>query len=259
LLTWEGLAANAELIAQTLPHSRRNDTIETTVHYKRLQRPSRFRFFPMLSQVLGMRSGKPGRAAPVALPESTIVVPAALAVELAVSHQRDEQRRRPPARRGREGGREPRRTGDARRRDESRRRDEPRRARAKRPEPQAETAPVAEAAAAAPAPEREKKRRRSRRRSRKPSQKNVAQGTTTESPELPLPPGENEDVPVVLDAGDSGAEGAPRKKSRRGRRGGRGRRRGPRGEATTNNGEAINDSGASAAGAPEAPPPPVEG
>src|SRR5688572_2017825 len=54
LLTWEGWAANAELLMQAAPHSRRNDTIETVQHYKRLQRPSRFKVMPALSNVMGM-------------------------------------------------------------------------------------------------------------------------------------------------------------------------------------------------------------
>src|SRR5688572_15706469 len=94
LLSWDGWAAHAELLSQAMPHSRRNDTVETAAHYKRLQRASRFKFFATLSQVLGMRSGKPSAAQPVSLPDTTIVVPAAIAVELATSHTREEARRR---------------------------------------------------------------------------------------------------------------------------------------------------------------------
>ena len=261
LLTWEGLAANAELLVQSLPHSRRNDTVETTIHYNRLQRASRFRFLPMLSQVIGMRTGKPGRAAPVQLPETTIVVPAALAVELATTHRRDEARRRPPAR-GRAGAREPRRIGEPRPPRQTRGREEPRRPRAPRPAPQIETVPVADATVSPPPPN-EKKRRRPRKRGRKPSQKSGQQGTTvTEAAELTLPLGENGGAPVEVVAENGAAESAPRKKSRRGRRGGRGRRRGPRpgdGEAMLNHEETINNEGESAESARHDAPPPADG
>lgn len=260
LLSWEGVGANAELLAQSIPHSRRNDTIESDVHYKRLQRPSRFRFLSTLSQVLGVRSGKPGRATPVELPESTIVVPAALAVELAHTHRREEMRRHPagprrssergrgseqrgerrpprPAREGtREDKKEPRRTRD--------RGPRPARAEAKpRPAPATAAAPE-EVSAVVPSPEREKKRRRSRRRSRKPSQRAEQQGTTTEAPE------NGEAVPAEMTAenGTNADEASqtPRKKSRRGRRGGRGRRRGPRANAAGGEEQSNSDNGGEA-------------
>ncbi len=233
LLSWEGAAANAELVAQSMPHSRRNDTVEATIHYKRLQRASRFRFFGMLSQVMGVRSGKHGPALPVTLPESTIVVPAALAVELAHGHKREEARRRTTA---------PRRTRDSRETRERTPREstaDPRRTRTRSPRPprperpeRSEQKPVAtpapmleETAAAAPPPERERKRRRPRKRSRKPSQKPAEQGTTVEAPQ-------NGEAVVTEIAADNGSSESgpqtPRKKSRRGRRGGRGRRRSPR-------------------------------
>jgi hypothetical protein len=216
LLSWEGWAANAELLTQAVPHSRRNDIIETTVHYKRLQRASRFRFLPALSSVLGMRSGKPGKAAPVPLPDSTIVVPAALAVELADGHQREAARRKHEPRRGRPA--ETRTRG-------------PRKARPERPAAQAKAAPIkAPPVNAAPvtavtpieAPTREKRRRRPRRRSRKPSQRAEQQIPSTEAPQ------NGETVVIAHENGAGEAAQAPRKKSRRGRRGGRGRKRGPR-------------------------------
>ena len=259
LLTWEGWAANAELLAQALPHSRRNDTIETTVHYKRLQRASRFRFLAMLSQVLGVRAGRTGHAAPVPLPEATIVVPGALAVELATSARREEARRKPPARRTREGGREPRRPGAPGRREEGRR-EEPRRSRPARPERPPKVVPIAEAGAVAePAPE--KKKRRPRRRSRKPSPKQPPQGTNAETVELVLPVGENAEPAELAVGNETGGNetaeaGQARKKSRRGRRGGRGRRRGPRpADGETNNQAEGMESAAPASD----PPPPVEG
>ena len=263
LLSWEGVAANAELLAQAVPHSRRNDTIDATVHYKRLQRASRFRFFAALSQVMGMRGGKTGPAAPVTLPDPVPVVPAALAVEIAQGHRREEMRRRPTGpRRAREGreGRPSRGPRDQREHRESRapreggkeqRRTRTRGTRPPRPENKVAAAPPAEvtdetAAVAPPAEPRERKRRRPRRRSRKPSQKADVQGTTAEAPQ------EGAVAPVEFSEGNGGGDAAPdapRKKSRRGRRGGRGRRRGPRPEATggetqvsDNNGEAAADA-----------------
>ena len=245
LLSWEGAAANAELLAQSIPHSRRNDTVEATIHYKRLQRPSRFRFFGALSQVMGVRSGKHGPAVPVTLPESTIVVPAALAVELAHGHQREEARRRTTG---------PRRTRDSRPTRERTPREsskDPRRERTRTPRPprpeRSEQKPVIAAApildetaaTATPAPERERKRRRPRKRSRKPSQKPAEQGTTAETPQN----GEPAVADVAAENGSSEtALQAPRKKSRRGRRGGRGRRRGPRPNADGTVAEATNDN-----------------
>jgi hypothetical protein len=264
LLTWEGWAANAELLAQSIPHSRRNDTIETTVHYKRLQRESRFKFFAALSQVMGMRGGKPGRAAPVELPEATIVVPGALAVELATGHQRHEQKRRHdtrPARTRSGNGRGPRRDDretrgrvDNERRPRDRKKERgprpPRPPRAPRTEAEAQTelpAPPSlveetTADASATAPAREKRRRRPRRRSRKPrtQQPGDANGAaeTSEAIDAAAP------EPA---AGEEGGSGAPRKKSRRGRRGGRGRRRGPRANGDEQFGNNEGSSGASEA------------
>ena len=219
LLSWEGCAAHAELLAQAMPHSRRNDTVETAAHYKRLQRASRFKFFAALSQVLGMRGGKPSAAQPVSLPDTTIVVPAAIAVELATSHTREEARRRQHA---------PQRTDVRKRRERTPRNGEapqrrPRdaeRKRAPRP-PKVEAQVVEKVEPAAVAPPAEKKRRRSRRR-RKPTKQQPAQQL-----EATL------EAAVAPEASEAAGDAAPaaegtRKKSRRGRRGGRGRRRGPR-------------------------------
>jgi hypothetical protein len=225
LMSWDGWAANAELLAQALTHSRRNDTIESPLHYKRLQRNSRFKFFATLSQVMGVRSGKPSGAAPVSLPDTTIAVPAAIAVELATSHSREEARRR------HHGPREEprkRRERAPRRGEEPRRREKPKRG-PRGPRLEAQITEGGEQAVAAPAPPREKRKRRSRRR-RKPSKQQ--QETTAD-----VQPS------ATADAGAEAAEAAPpvegtRKKSRRGRRGGRGRRRAPR----TNGAEAESNA-----------------
>jgi hypothetical protein len=229
LMSWDGWAANAELLAQALPHSRRNDTIESPLHYRRLQRSSRFKFFATLSQVLGVRSGKPSGAAPVSLPDTTIVVPAAIAVELATSQSREEARRRHHG---------PRREDTRKRRERTPRTgEEPRRRRENQPKraprgPRLET-PVVEngeqPVVAAP-PAREKRKRRARRR-RKPAQQ--PQETAVQGQPAPAP----DEVAAEASESTNPAEAA-RKKSRRGRRGGRGRRRGPR----TNGAEAETGS-----------------
>ena len=247
LLSWEGWAANAELLAQTAPHSRRNDVVDSTLHYKRLQRASRFKFMPLLSQVMGVRSGKASKAEPVILPDTTLAVPAALAVELASSHRREEARRREASRgrredprRGRPGrtarpDRNPRSERSPRGERGARPERKPRPERTTRPQPApapTEEAPIVEAVAGEqPAPQRERKRRRSRRRSKKPAQPNQAVQETSV--------GETVEMPAAAAAPD-GAEGGEmtagsaiipegaRKKSRRGRRGGRGRKRGAR-------------------------------
>lgn len=248
LISWEGWAGNAELLAQTMPHSRRNDTVETTLHYRRLQRPSRFKFVNALKQVMGMRAGKPGRAEPVSLPDTTIVVPAAIAVELAASHVREETRRRhshtPSHSRGagRRDEQRPRRDNPRRGRDgqqQPRQRDETRRRPPRPPRAEAAPAELAEAvtptADAAVPTQEQKKRRRPRRRSKK----------RTQRPEMGTPgaaPGENGEAAVSV-APTSEGEAHPqpvegvKKKSRRGRRGGRGRRRGPRPDNAAPNGE----------------------
>ncbi|HEY0673250.1 MAG TPA: glycosyltransferase family 2 protein, partial [Longimicrobiales bacterium] len=256
LLTWDGWAANAELLMQTLPHSRRSDVIETTAHYKRLQRASRFRFFPALSQVLGLRGGKNGPAAPVALPEGTIVVPGVLAVELATSQKREEPRRRHEPRKGRPAAQrgEPRR-GEPRRNEprrseravDARRSEEGRRPRANRPPREQQVAvaavPVAETQAA-PEAQPEKRRRRPRRRSRKPAQR-------TDQTQLTLEPASTNGAAEGENGNAAEAGAVPaRKKSRRGRRGGRGRKRSPRPNAEgqiENNVESAPDSAGEAA------------
>lgn len=219
VMSWEGWAANAELLAQALPHSRRNDTVESPLHYRRLQRPSRFKFFATLSQVLGVRSGKPSGAAPVSLPDTTIAVPAAIAVELATSHTREEARRRHHG---------PRREETHKRRERTPRTgEEPRRRRESQPKrgprgPRLETQVVENGeqpvVAPAPAPAREKRKRRSRKR-RKPSQQPQETAAQTQPVAEVEAAQASESTPPV--------EGA-KKKSRRGRRGGRGRRRGAR-------------------------------
>lgn len=211
LLSWEGWAANAELLEQTLPHARRTDVIETTAHYKRLQRPSRFRFMSALSQVLGVRSGKIGAVQPVELPAATVPPPSAVVVDLASGTRRRDDRRR-ASNNGR--GRERTRSG-----------------RPPRERKPATVTPITAAREVAVAvtdeQQRPKKRRRPRKRSRKPTQR-------TEQPQLTLETSDNGNgVAAIAEVDANGANGdaaaaAPRKKSRRGRRGGRGRKRGPR-------------------------------
>jgi len=46
LVTTQGWAANAELLARVVPHSRRTEAVDVEVRYERLQRESRFRAMP---------------------------------------------------------------------------------------------------------------------------------------------------------------------------------------------------------------------
>ncbi len=209
LLSWEGWAANAELLQQTLPHARRTDVVETTSHYKRLQRPSRFRFLGALSQVLGVRSGKLGPGQPIEVPAPEAPAPSPVVVDLVASTRRRDERRR---------------TGGNARTGQRTRTGKPPRERKPATVTPITAARDATAVAVTEEQQRPKKRRRPRKRSRKPTQR-------TEQPQLTLETSENGNgvaATAEVDTNGDAAAAAPRKKSRRGRRGGRGRKRGPR-------------------------------
>jgi len=216
LLTWNGPAANAELLAQTAPVARRNDVIESTIKHHRLQRSARFSFGGLWRDVLGVRSGKPApHARPLPL-DSSAVAPLPIAVEPPAAarpkHHRDEQRPR------RERG--PRGQGTQVR--------GPRRERSKNgPRPAAPPKTAVTAAPAAPAAEETEKQNKKRRRPRRRKPKHPQQETPTLAQDNPEQTDSQGAVSLeTAPAPEAGA--APRKKSRRGRRGGRGRRRGPR-------------------------------
>ena len=65
LLTAHGWAANAQLLARVLPHSRRNETVDVRVSYHRLQRESRFEPLRTSMELVRMiRGGDRPRPAP---------------------------------------------------------------------------------------------------------------------------------------------------------------------------------------------------
>ncbi len=107
LLTWDGWAANAELLQLTQPHSRRTEGIDCIFRGDRQQRPSRNTLWPLLVSLVRYARGGAG-------PLVDAPLPTPVAVDL-----RDERRagRRPPgtkepeARRGEPAVRERPRNG----------------------------------------------------------------------------------------------------------------------------------------------------
>ncbi len=269
LLTWDGAAANVELLAQAVPHARRSDVVATTLKLHRLQRPSRYAFMNLWRAVRGVSSGRPAHAR--ALPtDSAVAQPLPIAVEPQRARtpdrlQRPKGRPERAQRTGRgaahgvrtdRGERKPR-SGQPQRTERVARPERPERP-ARGPRPPGSQSVVApesavvttDAAAAAAQPARVEKKRRKRPRRRKGKRAQDANAPaaieqTEMTLDLPAPP--------AAEPGEQATGEAPaRKKSRRGRRGGRGRRRGPRPDA--NNPAAGNTSEAGAGG--EAPPPP---
>lgn len=235
LITWNSWGSHVELMAQTVPHSRRTDVVETSMLHHRHQRDSRFSFLKAVSAVRGAAAGKIN-AATGALPnDGVIAVPQPMAVEPSPRSVQQSQQQR---------GRERLRSGPQRSRNPQQRE---RPVRGQRPDrPKKRAAPVAppplvEASAISDQPKK-KRRRRPRRKKEKSPQENGAQAVaeTTETAEaLSL----NIEEPQP-------AGGAPRKKSRRGRRGGRGRRRTVRSNEDNSTPEAQIDGGSGSDGAP---------
>jgi hypothetical protein len=227
LLTWPGTGANVELLIETLPHSRRHEVVETTLLQHRMQRASRFSFFPTWQSVRGAARGRIGNAAALAT-DSVVAQPQPIAVEA----RRERPTSQRPAR-----GRGPRPERSPRPQRPQRPRSEPR---APRPTAQTQTAQPVQPAQpvqlepAAPGEPQRKKRRRRRGSRKKPQTSEtpqlVAETTVAETAVAPeAQPQPTSDVPK-------------KKKSRRGRRGGRGRRRGPK-PGETNNTETPSTNG----------------
>jgi hypothetical protein len=239
LLTWNGYGANVELLAQTVPHSRRTEVVETTLKQHRLQRPTRFSFMATWRDVLGAASGKPSARVGALPADSVVATPLPIVVEpptAARTRERDGRSRRPRTARTTE--REPRRE---------------KRERKPRPTPIAKVvvtpavpaAPDAAAASADEVAKRAKKRKRPRRRKDKRPQDKLALVVEDSTEAAAAGP-----EAAAANATEPGTE-APKKKSRRGRRGGRGRRRGPRTNGSNGNiGETQGGNG-------DEPPPPL--
>lgn len=60
LLTWDGWAANTELLLEVQPHSRRTEAMPVAFRPERLQRPRRFDFWATLKQAWGVSRGRSG-------------------------------------------------------------------------------------------------------------------------------------------------------------------------------------------------------
>jgi glycosyltransferase involved in cell wall biosynthesis len=284
LLTWEGWAANAELLQLVQPHARRTEAVETSWRGERHQRASRLTFWSLVGLLNRFARGGLGPLAgvPLELPSATVD----LRKERTNRGQRTHSGRAGASARSTEPGREPqsrertpRREGSEKARHEMgeprahRQRSKPERAertQRERPPRSERTRPVKEqpdaagngATAPAPieagvengapqAPPVRKKRRRRRRR---------AEGAApAKGPASPT-----ETVAAVTDAGGSesgdGEEpgappaetnGAPKKRrSRRGGRGRRGRRGGARNTEASLDNNVVGDVAA---------PPPMEG
>lgn len=228
LLTWSGYGANVELLAQTVPHSRRTDVVETTLKQHRLQRPTRFSFMTALREVFGASSGKPFAGVGALPSDSVVATPLPITIEpqpAARGHERDGRSRRPRPQRTAAGGAQ-----------------REKRERKPRPTPIAKVAapPAAPAASPDEAEKRTRKRKRPRRRKEKRPQDKLALVAEDTGQAEAAPP---EAAAAIAEPGTE----VPKKKSRRGRRGGRGRRRGPR-----TDGSIVETQGGNRG---EAPPP----
>jgi hypothetical protein len=60
LLTWDGTAANVELLTLVLPHARRTDALEAKVRSDRQQRATRQTFWSVVGSMLRLSSGRAG-------------------------------------------------------------------------------------------------------------------------------------------------------------------------------------------------------
>jgi hypothetical protein len=240
LLSWNGWGANVELLALTVPHSRRTDVVETTLKHHRHQRDSRFSFMSTLALVRGAAAGRLNAAARALPTDGVVATPLPIVTEpVQRGREQHQQRGRDRGKTGQQrGGRQQQRPV----RERPRVPENPR-----KPRPAKPAAPVVAVAPETVAGEatetaKKKRRRRPRRRKEKRTQENA--------PQLAL-----EQTESVVEVSSSTEEAqpdaaAPRKKSRRGRRGGRGRRRGPR-ASNENNTATQGESGG------DSPPPPM--
>ncbi len=266
LLTWDGRAANVELLTQVLPHARRAEAFDTSIRSDRQQRTSRQTFWTFVGPLLRLATGGAGPLQGQA-PEST-----AWSVAASEIRKPAQPTRRPPSERVREprgnGEGEPRRRqrpsngrpksegaradspkaeGEERqgRRGPPRKRVRPQPAQNGNESPKLEVVQPAEPNGEAP---RKKRRRRRRRAGPRPELNGAtpSEGSAEETVEQP-----------ILEAGEGDATPAPteERKRRRNRRG-RGRR-GRRGGSNTGapNGVSTNEGGESPAGETSTPPP----
>ena len=245
LLTWDGSAANVELLTRVLPHARRTDAFETSIRSDRQQRPTRQSFWAIVGPLFKLATGgagpfhgHPPESVSWATPETRKRRPARRQQgeqpreareerEVRANGDRNSRRRPERTRRPRpEGAERPRRQrpeGEERPRREGRRRSRP----AAPVEQNGNEAPLLEVvppvAESGEAPRKKKRRRRRRPGANRAS---VNGGAPTETAQDAVP---DEGVEAVA------AEGAPTNGERKRRRSRRGRgRRGRRGGSNTN-------------------------
>ncbi|HSL69110.1 MAG TPA: glycosyltransferase [Longimicrobiales bacterium] len=216
LLSWDGWAANAELLRLVMPHARRIDVLETRVRIDRRQRDTRHEFWPAFRSLLGYAFRTPGPLQGTAI--DPIVSPAP--VESPVRRRRPQPSAETAKAPARDRPAQRRHAGSSRpTRDETERpargkpsNGKPRPAAAQRRKP----APQSTAAEPVAAEEPKKKKRRRRRRPSAGRQtangRPVAESAQSTPPELAL-----------VDA-QSGETAPPAEKRRRRSRRGRGRR-----------------------------------
>lgn len=247
LMTWDGWAANAELLLELQPYSRRTETLPVMFRPERIQREHRFDFWGTLKQAWGVARGRPGPLADVVLPQPSVNQKAA---ETGQGHGRQGTRRLETVsngsggraygngrgRRTQEGsGREARDTRQRRGREEREQRAEApqrrqRSASSGRPGQEVGGQSLRQGEAGAqesrprrerqPRPRRDRAERREQQRPEAAAQDAALQDTLLEAvtPDS-VSPGSTSQIPG--DAGENGApaEGAPPRKRRRRRRG----------------------------------------
>ena len=282
LLTWDGPAANVELLTAVLPHARRTDALEAKVRSDRQQRPTRQTFWGVVGAVLRLATGgvgpMKGRTLELASWQSADVrrnredarrVHVARSTEDRPTSERERRRRRPEsARKSRPEGRGSRAEGRAPRPEvrEPRPEGEPqkRRPRSRRNgNGQAPAAATGEAhVLEIVAPETladgvppKKKRRRRRRRAGSNKTVKLNGAAAVEAQEAPeSEAGEGEGVAPAADVVEGAEVTGPSPKRRRSRRGGRGRR-GRRGGGNTATSNGVSEEGSEpSVGSADAPP-----
>ena len=294
LLTWEGWAANAELLQLVQPHARRTEAVETAWRGERHQRPSRLTFWSLIGLLNRFARGGLGPLAgvPLELPSATVDLRSERGQRGHRAHSgrtgtgtrpaertrepqaRDRKPRRETSERGPREPREPR----ARRQPGSERPERaerpagerpPRSARPRPPREQAEVsgngvdgpapivAGVADAENGAPqAPPARKKRRRRRRRAEGSAPPSGSTVSTDAVAAVTDP--ESADPAEGSESNSPQAEtnGAPKKRrSRRGGRGRRGRRGGGRNTEASSDNNVVSDVAAPPSMEPPAPAP----
>ena len=275
LLTWEGWAANAELLQLVQPHARRTEAVETSWRGERHQRPSRLSFWSLVGLLNRFARGGLGPLAgvPLELPVATVDLrergqrgqrpQAGRAGTNTRSSERGREAQARERKPRRESERTPRETREprARRQGSSNRPERPERpAREGQPRPgrgrpapeQAEVSgngatgpePIEagqENSAPQPPPLRKKRRRRRRRaEGNAPANGSAVANEAAETSEDVGSPDPADGLETSSPQAES--DGAPKKRrSRRGGRGRRGRKTSPRNTEASSDNNVVSD------------------